>query len=142
MQPRRRQDRLNAGRWQVQQERAAIPADVQPPPPERTELIGTALPDILREVGVADAFWQDKLRKEWPELVGPAVASHSRPGPLQNGSLVVYVQNSVWLQEIKRVGYTPMLERLRERYGTGRIRHLRLTLDPEPGRRSDASPGR
>lgn len=122
------------GRWRVQQERGAIPVDQRPPPPPRLETVGSALPGIMQEFGAEDAYWQEKFASEWASVVGQAVAQHSRPGGLQGVSLTVYVSNSVWLQELKRVGYAPMLARLQERYSAGLIRHLKLVLDPDAGR--------
>lgn len=134
METSRRGPRVNMGRWRVLQERGAIPEDQRPPPPQRLETMGSALPSIMRELGAEDAYWQEKFASEWATVVGAAVAQHSRPGPLQNVSLTVYVTNSVWLQELKRVGYAPMLARLQERYSAGKIRHLKLVLDPDAGR--------
>jgi predicted nucleic acid-binding Zn ribbon protein len=73
-----------------------------------------------------------RLVAAWPEIVGPQVAMHARPGRLERGLLVVYVANSVWLAELNRLFQKPMLENIRRHLGTNDVRALRLQLDPDP----------
>ena len=122
------------GRWRVQQERAQIESDVRPPPQQRVETLGEIMPVLMKQIGIAADFWQEKLSADWPQIVGPAVAKNTRPGKLEAVSLTVYVSNSVWLHELKQVGYKPLLEKLQKKYGPEKIRHMKLLLDPEAGK--------
>jgi len=131
---RPRKDSFNLGRWRVQQERAQLHADTRPPPPEHIESIGSVMPSLMKKIGMAPDYWQERLASEWPATVGAAVARNTRPGRLEGVSLTVYVTNSVWLRELKQVGYKPLLQKLQQQYGADRIRHLKLLLDPDVGR--------
>jgi len=43
----------------------------------------------------------------------------------------VFVENSVWMQELRHMSEKVMLERLQERFGKNKIKGLRLQLDPD-----------
>ena len=126
--------RFNVGRWRVQQERAQIAANEMPPAPVRLATVADKLPKLMKEIGVQQSYWIEVMQSEWSQLVGDALARHTRPGPLEGVSLTVYVTHSVWLHELKRVGYKPLLENLQKRFGAGKIRHLKLLLDPDLAR--------
>lgn len=79
---------------------------------------------------MAEQHWSAVLARDWLEVVGPAVARHTRPGRMLAGRLVVYVDNSVWLSELARVHRRRMLSNLQARFGK-RIRSLALQLDPD-----------
>ena len=127
-------NKFNLGRWRVQQERGQIDEDEMPRPPERLETIGQVMPTLMRQIGIVADYWQEKMAADWKDLVGSPVCRYTRPGMLEGVSLTVFVNNSVWLHELKRVGYEPLLKKLQAKYGPDRIRHLKLTLDPESGR--------
>lgn len=131
-----RYDPYNPGRWRVQQERARIDADIRPPPAAHVSTLGQTIPGLMKQIGIAPDYWQERITNDWPEIVGPGIAKNTRPGKLDNVSLTIYVTNSVWLHELKRVGYTPLLEKLQKKYGPEKIRHLKLLLDPDSGRPS------
>lgn len=132
-----RKDRFNAGRWRILQERGRIDADARPPqPPMQDESLDSVMPGLMRKFGIAPDYWQEKLTNDWSQIVGPAVAKHTRPGKLEAVSLTVYVDNSVWLHELKQVGYKPLLEKLQKKYGPEKIRHMKLLLDPDAGRKA------
>jgi predicted nucleic acid-binding Zn ribbon protein len=130
-----RREKINWGRWRVQQERAQLDSAAKPPlPTMHVESLDRVMPNLMRQLGAAPDFWQEKLTNEWPQIAGPAVTRHTRPGRLEGVSLTVYVTNSVWLRELKQVGYKPLLEKLQAKYGAEKIRHLKLQLDPDAGR--------
>jgi len=52
----------------------------------------------------------------WPEIVGEALASRSRPDRYGKGTVWVAVQGSAWAQEL-RMSKDVILSRLRERAG-------------------------
>ena len=130
-----RKEKFNLGRWRVQQERAQIDPDFRPPQRERGTTMSQIMPVLMKQIGIAPDYWQEKLTNDWPGIVGPAVAKNTRPGKLEAVSLTVYVNNSVWLHELKQVGYKPLLEKLQKKYGPEKIRHMKLLLDPDTGRK-------
>jgi predicted nucleic acid-binding Zn ribbon protein len=89
-----------------------------------------AVSAVMKRLGLEERLWMTTIETEWPELVGEAVAKHTRPGTLESGRLVVFVDSSVWLSEIRRYGMSQMLSNLRNRYGARRVRSVVLRLDP------------
>ncbi len=89
------------------------------------------LPGLLDRLGLGDMHWLDRFVADWAETMGPAVASHTRPGRYRDGFLTVFVDSSVWLNELMRFGKAPMLAKLRARHGESSVKDLRLQLDPD-----------
>lgn len=84
---------------------------------------------LLRALRLDDQFRMGRLETEWPSIMGPAVAVHTRPGRLNGNELVVFVDSSVWLSELYR-SRAQMLVNLQKAFGKTRIRSLRLQIDP------------
>ena len=119
------------GRWRVTRERCRI-ADVVPPPPfGESTAIGSVIPFLVKGLDLDERQWSELLEPEWESIVGNQVAAHTRPGRLQGSTLVVFVDNSVWLSELQRFGKRRMVENLKQRYGPDRIRAVRFQLDPD-----------
>ena len=65
--------------------------------------------------------------KRWRETVGQRIAKRTRPGPLQGGTLFIYVASAVWAQELSFL--TPTL--LSELRGAGiQAKNLRFMVEP------------
>jgi len=122
---------LKRGQWEVYCERCRV--DRSPQPPTRSEgvAIGESLPDLMKGLGLDSEHWVETLSREWSEIVGSAVAKHTRPGRLDGCQLSVFVDSSVWVNELKRYGAKEMLQNLQARFGAGRIRNIRIQLDPD-----------
>ena len=86
---------------------------------------------LLRELGLEDRLWEHTLETDWEDIVGANVAKHARPGRIQRGVLYVFVRHSMWLAELSRFGQKEMLARIQERFGSNRIKSIRLQLDPD-----------
>jgi len=92
--------------------------------------VGRIVRQLLGGLKLSAEAWLQDVESEWPRTVGAAVAARTRPGRFEDGVLTVYVNHSVWYNELTRYGKADMLANLRRRYGDGRIRSLRLQLDP------------
>ena len=126
----RRRRQYRKGRWEVQRERCRL-ADPAPPSPScDASPLGTFIPQLMKRLGLAEQHWVGRLEEAWPGLVGDAVAGHTRPGRLEHGVLVVFVDSSVWLSELSRYGRGEMLASVRRRFGSRKISNIRLQLDP------------
>ena len=122
--------RINPGRARVQAERLKI-EKYEPANSDYQGSVGDTIPDIMRQMGLADRYWEQALIREWDSLVGKQVAKHARPGRVQRSTLYVFVSNSAWLNELLRYGQKQMLENLQKRFGTDRIKTIRLQMDPD-----------
>jgi predicted nucleic acid-binding Zn ribbon protein len=117
-------------RWEIQRERCRLDAGVSSNP-ERLEPVSGVLSRVLKNLGLKDQVWLMELAAAWPEMVGPVVASHARPGRVSRGELHVFVDSSVWLFELQRFGQKQFLEKVWALFGTDRIRSVRFVMDPE-----------
>lgn len=93
------------------------------------DLLAAAVP------GLSERLLEVAIRKEWSQVVPPALARRSEPGPLAHGALEVRVDNSPWLQELS-MRSPELLAALTRRYGNA-VRSVRVALGP---RRADAAP--
>lgn len=133
----RRKKSFKAGRRQVERERFHI-KERDPPAKQRDALcISEVIPSLMKKLGLEDQHWLTVLADEWEKLVGKAVTKHTRPGRLEGRTLIVFVDNSVWLSELARYGHREMLANLKKRFGSRRVKSLIFQLDPdEPGSQS------
>ncbi len=114
----------------MHQERCRIAPSSQPPRAGE-HAMGDALPGVMKRLGLDTEHWVETLTKEWRQVVGSAVGSHTRPGRIDGSRLTVFVDSSVWLNELKRYGAKQMLQNLQSRFGASRIRNIRLQVDPD-----------
>jgi predicted nucleic acid-binding Zn ribbon protein len=124
----------NPGRWQVERERAQIGLRKPPPAFDRTAAVGSVIPEVMKRLGLEVDAWLGELGEEWTALVGSAVARHTRPGRVRRNNLIVFVDSSVWLNELARYGKDEMLANLQKRFGRDNIRSLSFQLDPDGDR--------
>jgi len=76
------------------------------------------------------------LVHEWPRIVGPAVAAHTRAEKVERGVLVVRVESNVWATELS-TRVPVLLERIRDAVGEGLVTDLRFVT----GRAARPGPG-
>jgi hypothetical protein len=121
----------NKGRWQVERERFRIenhrPSEGIADPLR----ISDAMAGVMKKLGLEDTHWLTVLEDEWRKIAGEAVAKHTRPGRMEKKRLTVFVDSSVWLNELLRYGRRQMLLNLQNRFGKGKITSVSLVLDPD-----------
>lgn len=79
---------------------------------------------------LAERMLVDELRREWPTLVGPALARRSAPAALDHGVLEIRADNSPWLMELQMRG-GELLDALTRRHGRSVV-SLRFALGEIP----------
>lgn len=117
-------------RWAVQRERFQL-LDKRPPAPYRVTTPESIVTNIMKKVGLEKPLWEQTLLREWNDLVGSQIAAHARPGELNRGILIVHVDHSVWLHELRGPPEQAMLKKLQDRFGRTKIKGIRLRLDPD-----------
>lgn len=63
-----------------------------------------AVGDILKKIlprGKGGELKKYELWNEWEEIVGGMIATHASPAGWQGETLVIQVENSAWLQELR-----------------------------------------
>ena len=131
MQPRRKTRTVSRGRWQLERERCQI-EDTEPPVPfHEPTPVAAVISDLIRSLEPERNRWADTLEEDWATMVGPPFAAHTRPGRMEGGRLVVFVDHSAWLSELSRYGRGKILSALQGRFGAERITSVSFALDPE-----------
>lgn len=100
-----------------------FPADARP--------LGNWVNGVMRKWNLAGKNWFEQLAREWPQLVGPAVAKHARPGRFAQATVFLFVDSSPWLFEIRTRHLAALSARLKARFPA--IQEVRLELDPGRG---------
>lgn len=75
--------------------------------------------------------WIEELHSCWGGIVGDSVAKHARPGRIEGARLIVFVDNSVWLNELSRYWKSTIVSNLQKKFGSQRIQSITLRIDPD-----------
>ncbi|MFC1498400.1 DUF721 domain-containing protein [Verrucomicrobiota bacterium] len=92
--------------------------------------IGQVIAQVMKKLGLKDQHWLGVLAAEWPDIVGDAVAKHTKPGRFENKRLFVFVDSSVWLNELARYSHSKILSNIQKRFGSNNVKSIQLQLDP------------
>ena len=125
------QPSFNRGRWELERERCRIDSPVPPHADREPARVADVLPALLRKLGLEERLWMQILIRDWPAIVGEAVARHARPGRMDQKTLVVFVESSVWLNELKRYGKAALLKNVQQVVGVARVKAVELRPDPD-----------
>ena len=106
----------------------------KPLPPRRGDRpdpkpVAASLDRLARRFGVTDAASLTTVFNRWPDVVGPAVAAHTRPLSLTRGVLVVAVDDPAWATQLKYLGAS-VVERFAELVGGDAITRLEVRVRP------------
>ena len=89
------------------------------------EPISGVLPALLRDLGLEAGIMGWRAVREWPDAVGPRVARRARAVSFQEGTLIVEVEGSAWLQELSMLK-RDLVRQVNGRLGGPHVRDLRL----------------
>ena len=121
---------MTRGQWAVHRERCRLPMK-QDPRRKEGESLDNGIMSLMKKIGLDEENWIQTLSQDWVNIVGKSVGMHTRPGRISGSQLYVFVDSSVWLNELKRYGKNQMLNNIQSRFGEKRIRNISLQLDPE-----------
>ncbi len=71
----------------------------------------------------------ERVFSQWPDLVGPTVAAHSRPASLRRGVLVVNVDDPAWGGEL-RYRAQDMLSKMADSLGRDSPTRMEVRVRP------------
>jgi hypothetical protein len=97
--------------------------------------VGDAAARIGAELGLADPRSFGRLTTAWPEIVGDAIAQHSRVRGIRNGVLEVAVDGAVWATQLRYLE-ADLVDQASRLVGEGVVASVRVSIDIEP--RDDA----
>lgn len=83
----------------------------------RARAVGALLPKVMADLRLDRRRVQVEMLKVWNHLLDPTIVAHAQPTGLNQGTLFVTVDSSVWLSEIVRYRRQEILERLQHSFG-------------------------
>jgi predicted nucleic acid-binding Zn ribbon protein len=88
-----------------------------------------SLDRLARDLGVPNAGVLTGVFSHWSDIVGDAVADHSRPVSLRDGTLHVAVDQPGWATQLRYLA-SQVMARCDEVLGAGAVRSLEVRVDP------------
>jgi predicted nucleic acid-binding Zn ribbon protein len=95
-----------------------------------TTRVGDLLSGVLKELGLEGKLEEGRLREEWPRIVGGAIAKRSRPATVRGTTLIVEVENNVWMNEIQ-FHRSEIIRKIHQEFPMLKIEDIRLKLERE-----------
>jgi len=92
--------------------------------------VGDIIPRVLEIMGLDDKFEEMKLIQGWVEVVGPVIATKSRPRMLRDGILIIEVESSVWMQELW-FHQRQIIDRIAKEFPKVEVKGIRLEIERE-----------
>ena len=86
------------------------------PGEDQPRRLARSLDDVSRAIGAPPVDVLSVIFSRWEEVVGAAVAAHSRPVSLRRSTLVVSVDHPAWATQLRYLGAT-ILARITESVG-------------------------
>lgn len=102
----------------------------RPDPPKSIHQVGDLMPGLIKKMGLEDTSRLAEIQDMWVEVAGAGNAAHATPGRWESGVLIVYVDQPIWLAELKRFAARPLEKKLKERLGPRVLKAIRFELDP------------
>ncbi|MFG1749188.1 DUF721 domain-containing protein [Streptosporangium sandarakinum] len=99
------------------------------------QLLGRAIADLLADRGWERPAAVGGVFGRWPEIVGPELASHTRPETFADGEVVVSADSTAWATQVRLLART-LVRRLNEELGDGTVQRVRVRgpqHGPRPG---------
>jgi hypothetical protein len=121
----------NKDRWELERERYQLD-DVFPPTVMRDpDKIDSKIEVALKMLKVEYNAIQDGISSNWKNIARADYVAHSKPGEFNEatGALVIYVESSLWLNQIRRYGERNLMQRLQSSYP--QVTKLIFKLNPK-----------
>lgn len=97
-------------------------------PADRTQPVAATLDKVMRQLGLTERLTEGQILAVWREIVGEWFALHTFPDKLRDGVLIVRVVQSSIHYELDRNWKPQIIQKLKARFGTSRIRDIRFRI--------------
>jgi predicted nucleic acid-binding Zn ribbon protein len=91
----------------------------------RIEKLGPLVGKVLDGLGLQKRVEEYRVIEEWERIVGKVIAERAEPVQIARGRIVVQVNSSPWLMEMK-MREREILEKIAEAVGNGVVREIRF----------------
>ena len=87
--------------------------------------LGSLLPALLRDLGLEQATQGWRAVTDWPTVVGPRLAAHTRASSFHEGIMTIEVEGSAWMHEL---GFLKreLVRRMNDHLGAPIVREVRF----------------
>jgi hypothetical protein len=126
--------RRNRGDARRRLSRPAIPGELGEP-----VSIGDAAALVGDELGLAEPRSFARLHEAWSDVVGDAVAQHSRPRGVRNGVLDIVVDAPAWATQLRYLE-ADLVERASRVVGQGVVSAVRVSVESGPAETTPETP--
>jgi predicted nucleic acid-binding Zn ribbon protein len=89
--------------------------------------VGDALRSVRRELGLGEPSQFDALVAAWSELVGDALAAHTRLRSLRDGVLVIVVDGPEWASQLRYLDRV-LLDRIAAELPDAAVQEVRVAV--------------
>jgi predicted nucleic acid-binding Zn ribbon protein len=91
------------------------------------EGIGGVLKRVVRDLGLEGDLEAWKAADDWPRIVGPRIARHTRCVGFREGVLRVEAESSAWMHEL---GYLErdLVKKINRHLGAERVREVKFIV--------------
>lgn len=91
------------------------------------EHIGTVLDSLFKQQGIEESIRRHRAVVDWDSVVGEKVSRHANAVHIEHGTLVVEVENSVWMHRLQ-MEESDLRTRINRHYGEDIIQQIRFRL--------------
>jgi len=128
---RPRRSRFSKDQWEMQRDRFQIEPGTPQPAEDHTTSLKEPIQKLISSLGLNQDTTQQRLMNDWNKIAGNPLCRHIRPGPIQNGTLTVFVSNSAMLAELTRFQGPALLKNIQSVLGKTTIKKLFFSIDPD-----------
>jgi predicted nucleic acid-binding Zn ribbon protein len=93
--------------------------------------LGEALDRLVQSMGAPSVTALEKIFGNWPGVVGPEVAQHSKPVRLDRDQLTVEVDDPAWASQLRWMS-AQVLAALDREVGEGTVKGLKVRVSGDP----------
>ncbi|WP_433330999.1 DUF721 domain-containing protein [Spirillospora sp. CA-294931] len=94
---------------------------------------GPAIRELLAARGWEQRAAVGGVFGNWPGMVGPELAEHTRPDRFEDGELTVIADSTTWATQLRLLSST-LVRRLNEELGHGTVRRVKVVGPSSPRR--------
>jgi predicted nucleic acid-binding Zn ribbon protein len=96
-------------------------------PGKGPEHIGTVLDSLFQQQGIEESIRVHRAVVDWDAVVGEAFAKHASAVHIDHGTLVVEVENPVWMHRLQ-MEESDLRSRINRHFGEDIIHRIRFRL--------------
>lgn len=98
---------------------------------QRIDSFGAILSGLAKRLGLETRLAELRVQREWREIIGEPIASHTWPVQIRFKKLYLVVENSVWLHQLTFLKPV-LLEKLRAAIGPDLITEIAMRVGDVP----------